>query len=101
MAKNKIFSSFGILCIRLYQRGISPFIGGKCACRYSPTCSEYTKIAIEKYGFFRGICLGIKEFAVVGLAVGMVMTLCLDIRFLCGKIYINNVVKIQIKDFKL
>jgi len=61
MAKNKIFSSFGILCIRLYQRGISPFIGGKCACRYSPTCSEYTKIAIEKYGFFRGICLGIKR----------------------------------------
>lgn len=24
------------------------------SCRFSPTCSEYTKQAIEKYGFFKG-----------------------------------------------
>ncbi|MBR5904787.1 MAG: membrane protein insertion efficiency factor YidD [Alphaproteobacteria bacterium] len=61
MKKNGILSSFGIWCIRLYQRGISPFIGGKCACRFNPTCSEYTKQAIEKYGLFYGTYLGIKR----------------------------------------
>lgn len=61
--KNKPLSSFGIFCIRLYQRAISPFIGGKCACRFTPTCSEYTKIAMEKYGFFRGMLMGIKRIS--------------------------------------
>ena len=28
-------------------------------CKYYPTCSEYTKQAIEKYGAIRGIVLGI------------------------------------------
>ena len=27
-------------------------------CKYYPTCSEYTKQAIEKYGALKGICLG-------------------------------------------
>jgi len=30
-------------------------------CRFTPTCSEYTKIAIEKYGAFKGLKLGIKR----------------------------------------
>ena len=30
-------------------------------CRYTPTCSEYMKIALEKYGFFKGTKLGIKR----------------------------------------
>lgn len=30
-----------------------------CACRFSPSCSEYTKQAIEKYGFFRGAFKGL------------------------------------------
>lgn len=31
-------------------------------CRYQPTCSVYTKEAIEKYGPFRGLFLGLKRF---------------------------------------
>ena len=30
-------------------------------CRFIPTCSEYTKIKIEKYGFIKGWFLGIKR----------------------------------------
>lgn len=31
------------------------------ACRFYPTCSEYTKQAIEKYGFVNGSWIGIKR----------------------------------------
>ena len=30
-------------------------------CRFYPTCSEYTKEAINKYGFIKGWFLGIKR----------------------------------------
>jgi putative membrane protein insertion efficiency factor len=30
-------------------------------CRYSPTCSQYTYQAIERYGIFKGLLLGIKR----------------------------------------
>ncbi len=31
------------------------------ACRFAPTCSEYMMEAIEIYGVFRGIYMGIKR----------------------------------------
>lgn len=43
--------------IRLYQRGISPLLPP--ACRFHPTCSEYTRQAIVRHGIFKGIGLGI------------------------------------------
>ncbi|MFA5308011.1 MAG: membrane protein insertion efficiency factor YidD [Dehalococcoidales bacterium] len=33
------------------------------ACRFTPTCSEYTSEAIDKFGFFRGVFLGMKRIA--------------------------------------
>lgn len=30
-------------------------------CRFIPTCSEYMKIAIERFGVFKGIYLGTKR----------------------------------------
>jgi uncharacterized protein len=30
-------------------------------CRFTPTCSEYTKQAIEKYGVLKGLWLGLKR----------------------------------------
>lgn len=52
----------GVELIKFYQNIISPifsFLGIKC--KYYPTCSEYAKQAIEKYGFFKGCSLGIKR----------------------------------------
>ena len=48
-----------ILLIEFYQKNISSIIGPKC--KFYPTCSEYTKQAIEKYGVIKGIIKGIKR----------------------------------------
>lgn len=42
--------------LRFYQRCISPAFPPSC--RFTPTCSEYTYQAIEKYGVLRGVWLG-------------------------------------------
>lgn len=47
--------------IVLYQRTLSPILGP--ACRYQPTCSDYTREAIDKYGVPRGTWLGLKRIA--------------------------------------
>lgn len=42
-----------IKLIRVYQAGISPYLGyGKCI--FQPTCSEYAIQALQKYGVLRG-----------------------------------------------
>lgn len=41
-----------LLFIKFYQKAISPYLGRNC--RFTPTCSEYAMLAIEKYGFFKG-----------------------------------------------
>ena len=48
-----------ILFFYFYQKNISPWFGKKC--KYYPTCSEYTKQAIEKYGVRKGTIKGIKR----------------------------------------
>lgn len=44
--------------INLYQ--ITPLASHKM-CRFTPTCSEYAKQAITKYGVLKGIFLSIKR----------------------------------------
>lgn len=48
---------FVLKAIRFYQRKISPLFGPKC--RFYPTCSSYTVTAIERFGLFKGMLLGI------------------------------------------
>lgn len=43
--------------IRFYQLCISPRLGKHC--KYYPTCSEYTRQAVDKYGIIKGSLLGI------------------------------------------
>lgn len=48
--------------IELYQKHISLWLESKnIKCKFYPTCSEYTKQAIEKYGGIKGVALGIKR----------------------------------------
>ena len=42
-----------IYVIKLYQYFISPIL--KTNCRYLPTCSEYTILALKERGLFMGI----------------------------------------------
>jgi len=50
-----------IATLRAYKRFISPLLPS--ACRFYPTCSEYTLQAVEKYGPWRGVWLGTKRIA--------------------------------------
>lgn len=56
-----------ILIINFYQNFISVFLknilGVPRMCKFSPTCSEYTKQMVKKHGFL-GILLGVKRIGV-------------------------------------
>jgi len=49
--------------IRLYQKTwfCRLPIFGEGICRFTPTCSEYTYQAIEKYGILKGCILGLRR----------------------------------------
>lgn len=54
-----------IAVIKFYKFVLSPIFeklfGG--ACRFTPTCSEYTIEALEKYGATRGLWMGLKRIS--------------------------------------
>lgn len=53
---------FLLKMLSLYKKIISPFFYSKgIRCKYYPTCSEYSKQAIEKYGAIKGMFLSIKR----------------------------------------
>ena len=45
--------------ISFYQNLISPFFAPRC--RFSPTCSQYSKESIKKYGPVKGFILTFKR----------------------------------------
>lgn len=51
-----------LIMIRFYQWVLSPYLGAS-KCRFTPTCSQYTAQAIEKYGPIKGIFLGMKRLS--------------------------------------
>jgi len=56
-----VLKRFGLLLIRLYWWTLSPLLGG--VCRYEPSCSRYTAVCIERFGFFKGSWLGMKRIS--------------------------------------
>lgn len=56
-------SKIALFILRVYKKNLSPFLEiffGK-ACRFTPTCSEYTIQSIEKFGLKKGGWMGIKR----------------------------------------
>lgn len=43
--------------VELYQSQISPRLSSYIRCRYHPTCSEYSRQAVERFGILRGLQL--------------------------------------------
>jgi hypothetical protein len=41
-----------VAMLELYKRRVSPLLPD--ACRFSPTCSEYARLAVLRYGTWRG-----------------------------------------------
>ncbi|MGZ3863049.1 MAG: membrane protein insertion efficiency factor YidD [Bacteroidia bacterium] len=55
----KIPKKIAILLVRFYQGAISPHM--MPSCRFTPTCSQYTIEAINKYGALKGSWIGFKR----------------------------------------
>ncbi|MBI67551.1 MAG: membrane protein insertion efficiency factor YidD [Chloroflexi bacterium] len=51
--------TFLLSLITLYQKILSPYWPSQC--RYTPSCSEYTRQAILEYGVWFGSWIGIKR----------------------------------------
>ena len=56
---NKILIYPLLVLIKLYQNFISPLLPSTC--RYSPTCSEYSKQSLVKFGLIKGSIVSIKR----------------------------------------
>jgi len=50
-----------ILPIRIYQVTLSPLLGANC--RYMPSCSQYMIEAIQEWGPFRGVWMGLRRIS--------------------------------------
>lgn len=45
--------------IRVYQVALSPFVGNQC--RFTPTCSQYAREAVEQHGALKGSWMAIRR----------------------------------------
>ena len=60
--KSNIIRKMLVKLIEVYQKKISPiFKSFGVNCKHYPSCSEYMKLAIIKYGCIKGIFKGIKR----------------------------------------
>jgi len=45
--------------LKLYKKYLSPINFGLNTCRFTPSCADYTILAVEKYGVPKGITMGL------------------------------------------
>ena len=50
-----------IRALRLYKIALSPLL--PAACRFYPSCSDYMREAVERYGAARGVWMGLRRLA--------------------------------------
>jgi uncharacterized protein len=53
---DKLLQQGLLLMIKGYQLMISPYLPPSC--RFTPSCSEYTRQAVERYGAVKGFMMG-------------------------------------------
>ena len=46
--------------LRFYKLAVSPYLPS-AACRYTPTCSEYAREAVERHGAARGAVMAVRR----------------------------------------
>ena len=47
--------------LHVYKVGVSPLLPS--ACRFYPTCSDYMRQAVERYGEAKGLWMGLRRLA--------------------------------------
>jgi len=52
---------FAVMLIRAYQLWAPHYLKGHC--RYSPSCSQYAREALERHGLARGVVLAARRIA--------------------------------------
>jgi len=50
-----------ILMLQCYKRFLSPLFGARC--RFHPSCSDYARVAVARFGTLRGGWLGLLRIA--------------------------------------
>jgi len=50
-----------IRALQLYKIALSPLL--PAACRFYPSCSDYMREAVERYGAIRGVWMGLRRLA--------------------------------------
>jgi putative membrane protein insertion efficiency factor len=55
--ENQLSARVYIGAVHIYQAFGRPLLEGTVACRFRPTCSEYSIQAVERFGFVRGLGL--------------------------------------------
>ena len=50
----------GVALLVMYQKMVSPQLNTNC--QFYPSCSNYAKQSVIKYGFFKGCIMGIERF---------------------------------------
>lgn len=64
---SSFLQKIAIAAIKAYQKTLSPdhgffsFLFPYGVCRFTPTCSEYCRQAIEKYGLTKGFFIGARR----------------------------------------
>lgn len=59
MQVRSIPSKVAVVCIKFYRLALSPILPPSC--RFTPTCSEYSITAIQRFGFLKGSYLSIRR----------------------------------------
>ncbi len=50
-----------LFSLNIFMLLVRPLLGPRGACRFTPTCSQYAKEAITKYGVFKGVWLSARR----------------------------------------